>query len=81
MVAVEILLEGLADSMTQTCDYSDAGILVERLPGMESLQAGMEVKVRITGIMGQEPVIKTVRVVRMDEKGIALQFDEPIRIE
>jgi hypothetical protein len=28
MVAVEILQEGLADTMTQTYDYSDAGILI-----------------------------------------------------
>lgn len=81
MVAVEILQEGLAGTMSQTCDYSDAGILIEKLPGMESLQPGMEIEVRITGIMGQEPVIKSVRVVRMDEKGIALQFNEPIRFE
>ena len=81
MVVVEILQEGLADTMTQTYDYSDAGILIERLPGMECLQTGMKIEVRITGIMGRGPIIKTVRVVRMDEKGIALQFDEPIRTE
>jgi hypothetical protein len=79
MVAVEILHKSLAGTMTQTRDYTDAGILIEKLPGMESLQTGMEVEVKITGIMGQEPVIKSARVVRLDEKGVALHFNEPLQ--
>lgn len=79
MVAVEILHEDFAGMTTQTRDYSDAGILIEKLPGMETLQTGMEIEIKITGIMGQEPMIKAARVVRVDEKGVALQFNEPLR--
>jgi hypothetical protein len=77
-IAVELLHERLKDAVTQTYDYSDTGVLVENMPGSGILCPGMEIKIRITGIMGLPTQILAARVVRIDDEGIALEFKEPI---
>ena len=76
-IAVELLHERLKDAVTQTYDYSDTGVMVENMPGTGVLKPGMEINIRITGIMGQPSLVVAARVVRIDDKGIALQFNEP----
>lgn len=77
-IAVQLLHERLRDAVTQTCDYSDSGVLVENMPGTGILKPGMEIDIRITGIMGQPSQVLAARVIRISNEGIALQFKEPI---
>ena len=77
-IAVELLHERLKDAVTQTYDYSDSGLLVENMPGSGILRPGMEIDIRITGIMGLPTQTLAARVVRVSDEGIALEFKEPI---
>lgn len=77
-IAVELIHQRLKDAVTQTYDYSDTGVLVENLPGSGILRPGMEINIRITGIMGLPTQIFAARVVRVSDEGIALEFKEPI---
>lgn len=80
-IAVELLHERLKDAVTQTYDYSNTGVLVENMPGSGILKPGMEIEIRITGIMGRPSQVVPARVVRINDEGIALQFKEPISTE
>lgn len=80
-IAVELLHERLKDAVTQTYDYSDAGVFVENMPGTGILKPGMEINIRITGIMGLPSQILAAKVVRVSDEGIALQFAKPISVE
>lgn len=77
-IAVEFLHNGLEDAVAETRDYTDIGVLVESMPGMEILQPGMELKLRITGIMCQAPLLVETRVVRIGDDEIAFQFKRPV---
>ncbi|WP_455199082.1 PilZ domain-containing protein [Kaarinaea lacus] len=77
-IAVELLHDKLRDAVTRTCNYSDVGVLVERMPGTGILQAGMVIDVRVSGIMGLPSQVLEARVVRIDDEGIALEFIQPI---
>jgi len=77
-IAVELLHERLKDAVTQTRDYSETGVFVENMPGTRILKPGVEINIRVTGIMGLPSQIIAARVVRINEEGIALQFLEPI---
>jgi len=77
-IAVELLHERLKGAVTQTYDYSDAGVLVEQMPGTGILKPGMEINIRIVGIMGQPPLVLAAQVTRISDEGIALKFNEPI---
>lgn len=79
-IAVELLHDRLKNAVTQTYDYSDAGVLVERMPGMGILKPGMEIKIRIVGFMDQPPLVLAAQVIRIGDEGIALKFNEPITI-
>ena len=52
-------------------------MLIEKLPGSERLQTGMNLDLRISGIMGEPPAVMPARVVRIGDDGIAFQFDAP----
>ena len=75
-VAIEVLHDNFAGIITETCDISENGSLLVKGTGMEKLETGMEFDIKITGLMGQAPKIVAVKVVRVDEKGVALQFKE-----
>jgi hypothetical protein len=77
-VAVEILHNELEGTIAETSDLSESGILVVDLDGAGSLKTGMEVEVKITGLMGKNTEVRTAKVVRVDDQGVALQFNEPL---
>ena len=52
-------------------------MLIEKLPGSERLQTGMNLDLRISGIMVEPPAVMPARVVRIGDDGIAFQFDAP----
>lgn len=80
-IAVELLHERLKDAVTQTRDYSETGVFVEKMPGSGILHLDMEINIRVTGILGLPTQILAARVVRISDEGIALEFKEPISVE
>lgn len=77
-IAVELLHEGLQGTIVETCDISETGVFTLKVPGMDILRPGMILDIKITGLMGQPPRIVAATVRRLDENGIALQFNEPL---
>lgn len=78
-IAVEILHKNFSGHFAESRDYSEGGILIEKLPGYEALQTGMNLDLRITGIMGEPAKMISARVLRISDDGIAMQFAEPLQ--
>lgn len=78
---VKVRLPNAGEITTHTRDISDSGAFVCALGAGDDIALGDVVEVQVQGLPGGEAPVVRMRIIRLDEEGMGLEFvtDEPPR--